>query len=92
MRAEALLRTGDRAGAIALIDITRVRTQRVDTTDQPGLPALTVAGVPEVNGACVPRTDRGACGDLLTALRYERMVELAGTDMIIPRADSRGDS
>ena len=90
MRAEALLRTGDRAGAVALINITRTRTQRVGTTDQQGLPALTVAGVPEVSGACVPRTDRGACGDLLTALRYERMIELAGIDMVIPRADSRG--
>jgi hypothetical protein len=51
---------------------------------------VTAAGVPTVNGACVPKTDSGACGDLLTALRYERMVELAGIDMIIPRADSRG--
>jgi hypothetical protein len=90
LRAEALLRTGDLAGAATLINITRTRTQRVGTTDQPGLPPVTTTGAPTVNGACVPRTDSGACGDLLTALRYERFVELAGIDMIIPRADSRG--
>jgi hypothetical protein len=90
MRAEALLRTGDKAGAAALINVTRTRTQRIGTTDYPGLPPVTADGVPTVDGQCVPRTDQGTCGDLLAALRYERLIELAGTDMIIPRADSRG--
>ena len=90
LRAEALLRTGDRGGAATLINVTRTRGQRIGTANYDGLPPVTATGVPTVNGACVPRTDSGACGDLLTALRYERMVELAGVDMIIPRADSRG--
>lgn len=90
MRAEALLRTGDRAGAAELINVSRTRTQRIGSTDYPGLPPVTAAGVPTVDGACVPRTDSGACGDLLAALRYERFIELAGTDMIIARTDSRG--
>lgn len=90
LRAEALLRTGDHEGAAALINISRTRTQRIGDTDYPGLPPVTAAGVPTVDGACVPRTDSGACGDLLAAVRYERLLELAGTDLVMPRADSRG--
>jgi hypothetical protein len=103
LRAEALLRTGDRRGAAQLINITRTRQQRL-----PGgamvanLPAITPADadanrVPSVpnpaalNGVeCVPRLDSGACGDLLTAIRYERMIELAGTDPFRGYADARG--
>jgi len=90
LRAEALLRTGDVPGAVALINVSRTRPQTIGGTEYEGLPALTTAGVPEVGGVCVPRTDSGACGDLLTALRYERMIELAGMDMVRGYADSRG--
>lgn len=90
LRAEALLRTGDRAGAAALINITRTRTQRIGTVNHPGLPPVTAAGVPTVDGVCIPRTDAGACGSLLAALRYEMMIELAGTDILIGYANSRG--
>jgi hypothetical protein len=90
LRAEALLRTGDRAGAAALINVTRTRSPRIGTVVHPGLPPVTAAGVPSVNGVCVPRTDSGACGDLLAALRYERMLELLATDNIRGYADSRG--
>jgi hypothetical protein len=90
LRAEALLRTGDRAGAAALINVTRTRPQRIGSTTYEGLPPVTAAGVPTVNGVCVPRTDSGACADLLGALRYERMIELAGTDLFRGFADSRG--
>jgi hypothetical protein len=90
LRAEALLRTNDRQGAADLINVSRTRQQRVGTTTHPGLPPVTAAGVPMVNGACVPRTDTGACGDLLTAIRYERMLELLGTDNVRGFADSRG--
>jgi hypothetical protein len=91
MKAEALLRTGNRAAAADLINITRTRAQRIGSTTYPtNLPPVTAEGVPMVNGECVPRTDSGACGDLLTALRYERMIELAGMDLMRGYTDSRG--
>jgi hypothetical protein len=43
-----------------------------------------------VGGECVPRLDSGACGDLLATIRYERMIELAGLDMLRGYADTRG--
>ncbi len=90
LRAEALLRTGDRAGAATLINVTRTRSQTIGGTTYPGLPPVTAAGVPEVDGVCVPRREDGSCGDLLTAIRYERMIELAGTDIVRGYMDSRG--
>ncbi len=90
LRAEALLRTGDAAGAAELINITRTRPQTIDGVQYDGLPPVTANGVPEVDGECVPRLDSGACGDLLTAIRYERMIELAATDVFRGYADSRG--
>ena len=90
LRAEALLRTGDAGGAATLINVTRTRPQTIGSTTYPGLPAVTAAGVPEVGGVCVPRLDSGQCGDLLGALRYERMIELAATDNVRGYADSRG--
>jgi hypothetical protein len=86
LRAEALLRTnGSRDEAVALINVTRTRAHLGSS-----LPPLTVSGVPTVNGTCVPRTDAGVCGTLMTALRYERMIELAGMDAIRGYAESRG--
>jgi hypothetical protein len=103
LRAEALLRTGDRAGAATLINITRTRQQRLPGgTMVANLPAISAADalanrVPSVatpgtlnNVTCVPRLDSGACGDLLTAIRYERMLELAGLDPYRGYADARG--
>jgi hypothetical protein len=84
-RAEALLRTGDAQGAADLINISRTREHLGSS-----LPPVTPSGVPEVGGVCVPRTDSGACGDLLAAIRYERMIELAGMDIVRGYADSRG--
>jgi hypothetical protein len=91
LRAEALLRTGDAAGAAELINVTRTRTQRIGDTEYPGLPPVTAAGVPtDADGNCVPRQESGACGTLLTALRYERMLELLAIDAIRGYTDSRG--
>ncbi len=90
LRAEALVRTGDRAGAADLINVTRTREHTIDGVTYPGLAPVTPAGVPEVNGVCVPRTDSGECGDLLSAIRYERMLELLATDNVRGFADSRG--
>jgi hypothetical protein len=89
LRAEALLRTGDRAGAAALINVTRTRQQRIGTTTYPGLPPVTASGVPQ-SADCVPRTDSGACGDLMTALRYERMIELLALDAVRAWLEARG--
>ena len=85
LRAEALLRTGAVQEAVDLINVTRTRAHLGSS-----LPALTTAGVPTVAGACVPRTDAGACGTVMTALRYERMIELAGMDALRGYAESRG--
>jgi hypothetical protein len=90
LRAEAYARTGAGASAVDLVNMTRTATQTIDGVDYPGLEPVTAAGVPESGGVCVPRLDSGACGDLLAAIRYERMVELAALDMIRGYADSRG--
>jgi len=90
LRAEALLRTGSVQAAVDLINVSRTREQVAGGVTYPGLPALTVSGVPEVGGQCVPRKDNGDCGDVFTALRYERMIELAGMDILRGYADSRG--
>ena len=89
LRAEALIYTGDLDGAAALINVTRTRPQTVEGATYPGLPAVTSAGVPQ-SADCVPRTDSGECGDLMVALRYERLFEVAGLDMLRGFADSRG--
>jgi hypothetical protein len=93
LRAEALLYTGNLAGARDLINVTRTRQRTIKGVQHPGLPAVTLTGAPHsAPGAndCVPRTDSGACGDLMVALRYERMIELAGLDVLRGYADSRG--
>jgi hypothetical protein len=90
LRAEALLRTGDLQGAADLINVTRTRSHRLpDGVTYPGLPPVTAAGVSQ-SPTCVPRTDAGACGSLMDALRYERMLELAAYDAVRGYADSRG--
>jgi hypothetical protein len=48
----------------------------------------------EVNSAygatCVPRRDNGVCGDLMTDVRYERMLELIAYNVLRWFADSHG--
>lgn len=89
LRAEALLRTGDPDGAAALVNLSRTRPQTIGATTYPGLPPVTASGVPQ-GADCVPRDEAGACGSLLVALRYERMLELAALDAVRGYADSRG--
>jgi hypothetical protein len=89
-RAEALIHLNRMAEAAELINVTRTRSHRLpDGVTYPGLPPVTAAGVPQ-SADCVPRTDQGACGDLLVALRYERMIELAGMGTIRGYSDARG--
>lgn len=76
LEAEALMRTGDMAGAADLINVTR--------TANGGLPPVTADGVPEGEN-CVPKkvdldalegvTD-SPCGDLWDALWYEKGLEV----------------
>jgi hypothetical protein len=90
LRAEALLRTGNLQGAADLINVTRTRNQTLQNgTVIPGLPPVTAAGVPQ-SPNCVPRTDAGACGDLMTALMYERRIELIGLDAVRSYPEARG--
>jgi hypothetical protein len=91
LRAEALLRTGNLQGAVDIINQTRTRGVKIgNTTIASNLPPVTVAGVPTVNGQCVPRKKTGECGDLMDALMWERAIELAGQDPLRAWWDRRG--
>ncbi|MEX1258716.1 MAG: hypothetical protein WEG36_13965 [Gemmatimonadota bacterium] len=90
LRAEAFLRTNNAAAAVPLINVTRTRPRTILGTEHPGLPAVTVAGVPNPGGVCVPRLDNGDCGGLFAALRYEIVIENAVMDVARGYAESRG--
>ena len=81
IRAEALFRTGDRVGAAAIINRTRVANGALKPVGINGPPA---------GADCVPRKESGACGDLFDALMYEKRIELHTLEAIIPFADWRG--
>lgn len=66
LKAEGLIRQGQNAQAAELIN--RTRTTRGE------LPPLTADGVPQSDD-CVPRTETGACANLMQALIYEKRVE-----------------
>lgn len=89
IRAEALIRLNRAAEAVPLINITRERPRTIAGTQYPGIPPVTVAGVPQSDD-CVPRMDGVTCADLEGALMYERMIEGAMLDIIRGYADSRG--
>jgi len=63
LRAEALYRTGDLAGAATLINLTRVAA---------GLNPTDAAGT---NTSCVPKLPNGSCGDLFEMLKWEKRLE-----------------
>lgn len=81
LAAEAHYHRGRHDVAAELINVTRVANGQ--------LPPVTADGVTE-DDACVPRTDEGACGSLMDALHYERMIELAGLDASRAYLDKRG--
>lgn len=82
LKAEGLYRTGNLAGAAALINVTRVGNG--------GLPPVTAAGVPGDASSCVPQLPSGACGSLFDALKYEKRVENVHTHLGTWFFDSRG--
>jgi hypothetical protein len=90
LAAEGMIRTGNFAGAAALINITRTKN---------GLPALTAfdntTAVP--GGAdCVPKVPVGpsfntiACGNMMEAMKYEKRIEEAYTHFMGWFLDERG--
>jgi hypothetical protein len=82
--AEGYYRMGQLQNAADKINITRVNNG--------GLPEVTIDGVPEAPD-CVPRPQEdpaGPCGSLFDALKYERMIELAGMDASRTWLDRRG--
>jgi hypothetical protein len=81
LKAEALIRLGRAAEAVALINKTRVANGE--------LPPVTVEGPPNGSG-CVPRKENGACGSLWDALRYEKGIEGLGVSGVVAFFDARG--
>ncbi len=64
LKAEGLYRRGDRAGAAALVNTSRVAIGGLNATDAAG-----------TNTSCVPRLPTGACGDLWEMIKWEKRVE-----------------
>jgi hypothetical protein len=82
LAAEGLIRTNNAAGAMALINTSRVAA---------GLPAFTdAAGTAPGGQACVPRLPNGNCGSLLEAMKYEKRMETQLTGYMQWFLDSRG--
>jgi hypothetical protein len=81
IRAEAALRTGNRALAAELANVTR--------TQNGELPPVTADGV-QPGPSCVPRMSDGQCGDLEYAIHYERMIEGVGISCLRGFMDRRG--
>jgi hypothetical protein len=81
LKAEGLMRTGQAAAAVPLINISRQANGQ--------LPAVTVDGPPDEAG-CVPRKANGTCGSLWDALRYEKGIEGLGVNGVVRFLDMRG--
>lgn len=79
LRAEALFREGDEAGAADIINETRVGQGGLSPTDAAG-----------TNDDCVPRLPNGECGDLLEMLKWEKRINVYHTHFGAWFFDSRG--
>ncbi len=82
LKAEAYMNLGSTPQAIDIINDTREGNGQ--------LPAVTAAGAPEIGGRCTPRTETGACGNLMDALKYEKRLEVYTTGMGQAFWDDRG--
>lgn len=80
LKAEGLIRLGQAANAVPLINISR---------NVAGLPDVTADGPPDEQG-CVPRQLDGDCGSLWDALRHEKKMEGVGVSGVIAFFDARG--
>jgi hypothetical protein len=100
LRAEGLLRTGDLAGAAALINLTRTAGMVGGVATGGGLPAVTGTADGGLTGAtCIPKRPVSAgnggggtltCGDLMEALKWEKRIETAYTHFAGWFLDHRG--
>lgn len=83
IRAEGRYRTGDLAGAAALINPTRTAA---------GLQAIiTPFAGPPAGRQCVPKKDDGVtCGDLFDAIQYEKRIQIFPLEAEISWYDQRG--
>ncbi len=63
LKAEALYRMGNRAGAAAIVNETR---------EAAGLSPTDAAGT---NASCVPKLPDGSCGDFFEMLKWEKRME-----------------
>jgi hypothetical protein len=102
LKAEGLIRTGNPAAAVPLINKTRTGVPCAPVAPATtctgfntangayggNLPPVTVAGVP-VAPDCVPRRLNGTCGDLMDALMWEKRLESISIDPIINWSDWR---
>jgi hypothetical protein len=64
LKAEGLYRNGDKAGAAALVNLTRVGVGGLNATDAAG-----------TNTSCVPKLPNGNCGDLMEMIKWEKRME-----------------
>ncbi len=64
LKAEGLYRQGDKAGAAALVNISRVAIGGLNATDANG-----------TNTSCVPKLPTGSCGNLMEMIKWEKRVE-----------------
>jgi hypothetical protein len=67
LRAEAMYRANNLAGAAAIINVTRTAAG-LNATDQTG-----------INTSCVPKLPDGSCGDLWEMLKWEKRLETTFT-------------
>jgi hypothetical protein len=82
IRAEGRYRTGDLAGAAALINPTRTAAN---------LQAIVAPFTgPPAGRQCVPKRDDGTCGDLFDAIQYEKRIQLFPLEAEISWYDQRG--
>ncbi|MBB4636248.1 hypothetical protein [Longimicrobium terrae] len=82
LRAEGMFRKGNLAGAVAIINETRVGNGE--------LPPVTTAGIPDGPSTCVPQLANGQCGNLFEALKWEKRTEVYGITLGDWFFDSRG--
>jgi hypothetical protein len=67
LRAEGMYRSGDLAGAAALVNTYRTAAG-LNETDASG-----------TNTSCVPKLPNGSCGDLWEMIKWEKRMEITGT-------------
>ncbi len=72
LKAEGLFRQGDKAGAAALVNISRVGIGGLSATDANG-----------TNTSCVPKLPDGTCGNLWEMIKWEKRVEGAFQGLVI---------